>query len=270
MEKKRINSKSLLEKLDLATYAVTFAIFAFSLIFAIVCMITGKQSPVNGYGKYGAYELLQRIGVILLVLVPVILRKLRVQIPPLVTISFNLFIVMAVFCGTFMGLYINTKWWDKFNHVVSGALLGVAGMFFLNAITKNNEKVGSFGIVLYALAFGLMCGAIWEIYEFTGDGLLGTNMQRYRDDHVLVDYVGREALMDTMLDVVADAIGALLAGILCAMATARNRDFLKTFEVKILPKKQAAERACATQATEKSVDTAQAEEDSGEKYDDRA
>lgn len=239
MENQKKHFIKVLNVIDIAVFIVTVAVFAFCLCFAVVSMIIGKESPIDGYGAYTAYELLERAGILLLVFVPLILRLFRVVLPAPATIAFNLFMLITVFGGTFMGLYINTVWWDKFNHTLSGVLLGLAGMFFLNALTRNNEKVGGFGIFLYAFAFAVMCGAVWEIYEFTCDGLLGSNMQKFRDDHSLVPYVGREALVDTMMDVVVDACGAAIAGILCAVATSKNRDFLRMFEIKILPKKEA-------------------------------
>lgn len=240
MNVKEKKSERVLSAIDTAVFVITVAVFAFCLVYATVSMITGKESPIYGYGKYGMYELVQRAGVLCLVFVPFVLRRCRVYIPAAFTIAFNCFIIISVFGGTFMGLYINTKWWDKFNHTLSGILLGLAGMFFLNRITKDNEKVGAGSVVLYAFSFAVMCGVLWEIYEFTIDGIVGANMQKFRNDHTLEEYVGRAALMDTMGDIIVDAIGALAAGILCAVANAKSRSFLRMFEVKILPKKEKA------------------------------
>lgn len=245
MEKQKQKSIKALDLINLIVFIVTLSVFAFCIIYAVVSMILDKESPIVGYGKYGFYELIQRVGIFLLILVPFILRKLRVVLPAPFTIAFNIFMLITVFGGTFMGLYINTHWWDKFNHTLSGVLLGLAGMFFLNSLTKSSEKVGSFGIVLYAFAFAVMCGAVWEIYEFTCDGLFGSNMQKFRNDHTLEEYIGRAALMDTMIDVVVDAVGAVIAGIFCAVMTARNRNFLRIFEIKILPKKTVCDTAAA-------------------------
>lgn len=237
MENQKKNFIKVLNVIDIAVFIVTVSVFAFCICFAAVSMILGKESPIDGYGAYTAYNMLQRVGILIIVLIPFVLRLFRVVLPSPVTIAFNLFMLITVFGGTFMGLYINTNWWDKFNHTLSGVLLGLGGMFFLNALTRNNEKVSAFGIFLYAFAFAVMCGAVWEIYEFACDGLLGSNMQKFRNDHSLVEYVGREALIDTMMDIVVDACGAVVAGILCAVATSKNRDFLRMFEIKILPKK---------------------------------
>ena len=59
-------------------------------------------------------------------------------------------------------------------------------------------------------------GALWEIYEFSFDGLLGMNMQKFRlEDGTLL--IGHEALRDTMEDIITDAIGALIVSVVGAL-----------------------------------------------------
>jgi hypothetical protein len=58
-----------------------------------------------------------------------------------------------------------------------------------------------------------MIGAIWESYEFLGDGLLGLNMQKFKlADGTLL--VGHEALKDTMYDIIIDSVSALVVVII--------------------------------------------------------
>ena len=58
-----------------------------------------------------------------------------------------------------------------------------------------------------------MIGALWEIYEFTGDGLFGLNMQKYMLENG-TQLVGRAALGDTMKDIIVDVLGSLLASVI--------------------------------------------------------
>jgi len=55
--------------------------------------------------------------------------------------------------------------------------------------------------VPFLFAFGV--GALWELFEFAMDSILGTNMQKT----MLGDASG---LTDTMLDLLVDALGALV------------------------------------------------------------
>ena len=53
-------------------------------------------------------------------------------------------------------------------------------------------------------------GSLWEIYEFTADGLFGLSMQKFMTAQGEL-LVGHEALRDTMKDIIVDVLGALLA-----------------------------------------------------------
>lgn len=223
----------ILKIIDITVFTIALLCFLFCLVFSVIGMIAGFESPINGYGAYTAFEIVQRAGILALMLVPFVLRKCRIIIPRPVTTAFYVFLLITTFGGTFMGLYINTNWWDKFNHTLSGVLLGIAGLFFLNALTKQNDKVSAFGTFVYVFAFALMCGTVWEIYEFACDGILGSNMQKFRNDHTLVEYIGRAALTDTMGDIIVDAVGGAVAGIASAIAVSRNRNFLRIFEIGI-------------------------------------
>ena len=57
-----------------------------------------------------------------------------------------------------------------------------------------------------------MIGALWEIYEFSFDALLGLNMQKHTTAEG-AGLVGKEALSDTMKDLIIDALAALAVAV---------------------------------------------------------
>ena len=69
---------------------------------------------------------------------------------------------------------------------------------------------------------------LWEFYEFTFDGLLGMNMQRYMaaGGELLR---GRAALMDTMGDLLMDFLGSLGLALVGYFGIKRDLSWLKTF-----------------------------------------
>ena len=234
-----VNNKKdkVLEIIDSVVCFVSAGIFAFCLVGAIVCMCIGKESPINGYGLYRPIEILQRLGGLAAVMLTFVIKKIGVKLPPYVTILYNIFVVLTVFGGTIMGLYINTDWWDKFNHTISGVLLGVAGMFFVNSLTEDSQKVNGFSVFITVFSVALMCGAVWEIYEYTCDGIFGLNMQKFMNDLSGEMYIGHEALKDTMGDITVDALGGLISGIVCAILSVKNIDFVRKFKVSYQPKR---------------------------------
>ena len=64
-------------------------------------------------------------------------------------------------------------------------------------------------VSLFAFCFALAAGAVWEIYEYTVDGVMHLNMQKYATEAGVM-LIGRAALRDTMKDIIFDALAALL------------------------------------------------------------
>ena len=250
-----IKSKSdrAFEIIDIVVEAISAGIFAFCLVWASVCMAIGKPSPIHGYGQYRTVEILQQLGGLAVVSLPFIVKKIGVKLPPYVTILFNIFVVLTVFGGTIMGLYINTNWWDKFNHTISGVLLGMAGMFFVNSLTKGKDEVGGFSVFIVVFSVALMCGAVWEIYEYTCDGIFTLNMQKFMDDLTGEVYVGHAALKDTMGDITVDALGGLIAGIVCAVLSVKDMSFVRKFAVSFEPRRGKTAQKSVSAAEEKAV-----------------
>ena len=56
-------------------------------------------------------------------------------------------------------------------------------------------------------------GVLWEIYEFSFDGLLGLNMQKFALENG-ANLVGRMALRDTMKDLIVDSVGAFIVSLI--------------------------------------------------------
>ena len=86
---------------------------------------------------------------------------------------------------------------------------------------------------MFAFCFALAAGSVWEIYEYTFDGLLTLNMQKYAlEDGTLL--VGREALRDTMKDIIVDALSALIISILGFLTIKKDKlakDYEKATEI---------------------------------------
>ena len=58
----------------------------------------------------------------------------------------------------------------------------------------------------------MFCGVVWEIYEYIGDGLTGSNMQKYMSYGGEIK-IGRDALVDTMSDIILEFISSLFTSL---------------------------------------------------------
>ena len=125
-----------------------------------------------------------------------------------------------------MGFYSRVPRWDDILHSLSGALLAVLGfaiVMIYNKKSKNITGTISAGFMaVFAFSFALAIGAVWEIYQYTGDGLLGMSMQRFlaEDGSGLV---GRAALYDTMKDIIVDTLSALITSVIGGILISKRR-----------------------------------------------
>ena len=87
--------------------------------------------------------------------------------------------------------------------------LGFSVVSLLNKTDRIPMKLSPFFVSLFAFCFALSVGVFWEFYEFSFDKLLELNMQKFMlEDGTML--VSREALADTMMDLVVDAVGAFV------------------------------------------------------------
>ena len=151
------------------------------------------------------------LGLCVMMLPTIIERKWQLGITNAIYVLYYIFLYCAVFLGEVLEFYYLIPHWDTILHFFSGAMLGALG-FILVDILNRNEKVrvslSPLFVAVFAFCFALAAGAVWEIYEFTGDTLLGLNMQKCLTEHGM-PLVGYAALRDTMKDIVVDALAAL-------------------------------------------------------------
>lgn len=196
----------------------------------IIGMIT-----VIAQAAYAVYCLIQQNYIIMLeclagvalVIAPVLIdKRFRLDLPELLYIFYFIFIFAAIFLGSGLGFYSKLPRWDDILHSLSGALLTVLGFAIVILYNKRSERVSgtiSAGFTaVFAFCFALAVGAVWEIYEYTGDGLLNMSMQRFlaADGSGLV---GRAALYDTMKDIIVDASSALTTSVIGGIVLSKRR-----------------------------------------------
>lgn len=128
-------------------------------------------------------------------------RSFRVHFPIEFQLLLNLFIYSSIFLGEIRGYYTRFWWWDIVLHTGSGIALGFIGFLILYSLYQTRQIVISpFLLALFSFCFALSLGALWEIFEFAMDSWFGFNMQK-------------SGLVDTMWDLIVDAIGALIVAI---------------------------------------------------------
>ncbi len=198
------------------TGILLFITLFFSIIFIIIKMINAPSViSEDAYTKVRSdyvLMLLQCIlGIIVMFIPSVVERKLYIDIPNKMEIMYFIFLYCAIYLGEVRNFYFLIPYWDLILHAFSGAMLGALGfslVSYFNDMKVLETNLSPFFVALFAFCFALASGAVWEIYEFLADSLLGTNMQKFilADGTVLA---GHAALRDTMTDLIVDALSSL-------------------------------------------------------------
>jgi hypothetical protein len=95
---------------------------------------------------------------LIIILIPTILKKQHIEIPPEIEIILFVFVIISFFLGSIRGLIIQTFF---------GLALGFVGFSLMLILYKNSKiKPNYFLIFLFALSFSLALGALSELTKF--------------------------------------------------------------------------------------------------------
>jgi uncharacterized membrane protein YjdF len=188
-----------------------------SVIYAIIGIIRADPGaiPMLPYGRMKSdytLMLLQCLLGIAIMFLPFILEKhWNLAITNRMHILFVIFLYCAIVLGEVRSFYYKIPHWDSLLHYFSGAMLGVIGFSIIDTLNDSKSvrvyMTDKF-VAVFSFCFALSLGALWEIYEFVGDGVLSLNMQKYAlEDGTLL--IGRLALQDTIKDLIVDSLGAI-------------------------------------------------------------
>lgn len=151
------------------------------------------------------------VSVLAVILTPVMApRVMPVPIPSEIQIAAALFLFATLFLGEVRDYYERIWWWDLALHASAGLLLGLFGFLVVYMLNENETvdfRMRPSFVALFALAFSVALGAIWEIFEYGMDELFGLNMQKPRPGDP-------SGLIDTMRDLIVDTLGAALAAVI--------------------------------------------------------
>lgn len=136
---------------------------------------------------------------------PELLReRLPVEIPSEIQILAILFVFATLFLGEVRDYYERIWWWDLALHGTAGLLMGLLGFLIVYVLNESRSvriKMRPSFVAMFAFAFALAIGNLWEIFEFAMDRAFGLTMQKATPGDP-------SGLTDTMWDLVVNAVGA--------------------------------------------------------------
>ncbi len=142
-------------------------------------------------------------------------RRWKLPVPDMLYCQYYMFLYCAIFLGEVFNFYDLIPFWDTLLHSFSAVMLSLLGITIVDVLNRSGRISVSLSpafTAVFAFCFALALGAAWEIYEYSLDGLLGLNMQKFRtaEGEILA---GRAALQDTMEDLIWDGGSALCASL---------------------------------------------------------
>nr|MDD6336738.1 hypothetical protein [bacterium] len=195
-----------------------FVTLVISLVFVVIRLIQAPEHMPEGEefvrvkSDYRLMVLQCVLGIAVMFIPTLLDRKFNIRFPNYIDILYYLFLYGAVFLGEIRHFYYVVPHWDDFLHSFSGAMLGALG-FSLVSVLNSSDKVhvhlSPAFIAIFSFCFAEAVGVVWELYEYTMDGIMGLNMQKYALEYGEA-LIGREALKDTMTDLTVSTIGALV------------------------------------------------------------
>ena len=119
---------------------------------------------------------------------------LRITLPSALEVIILLFIFSAEILGELNSFYVRIPHWDTMMHTINGFCCAAIGFALVDILNRNERfslKLSPLYLAIAAFCFSMTIGALWEVFEFSVDGIGGKDMQK---DTVL------HTISSTMLD----------------------------------------------------------------------
>ncbi len=187
-----------------------------SAIFLIIRLFLAPAGNDVPYGRVKSDYVLMLVqcilGLFAMTLPGLLSHRFQIEIPSGMLVLYAIFLYGAIFLGEVRSFYYTVPHWDTILHTFSGGMLGALGFSFVTLLNKTDKiplNLSPIFIAIFAFCFAVTLGVFWEIYEFTFDGVLGLNMQKFSLESGEL-LMGRAALQDTMKDLIVDCLGAFI------------------------------------------------------------
>lgn len=163
-----------------------------------------------------------------------ILKYFKLEISDLLYILGSISMIFSVQVGLIMNVYASLKGYDSIIHFANGGLLVLVGIFALSLLVEKEtfNKLSPLLVVVFAFSFASTLGVLWEIFEYFADGLVKSNMQRYKTVDTGALLIGREALKDTMKDFILNTSGSLIVSWLLYFDIKRGSTYVSQMYIK--------------------------------------
>ena len=103
------------------------------------------------------------------------------MLPGTLEVIILLFIFAAEILGEINSFYIRVPHWDTMLHTMNGFLCAAIGFALIDLLNRSERfsfQLSPFYLAIVAFCFSMTVGVLWEFFEYTGDRVLGFDMQK--------------------------------------------------------------------------------------------
>lgn len=227
-------------KLKYLILVVVFILLTASIFYGVYMYFKVPDGSSKHEGVRLKSDYLQMIGQSVLGMLMIYIPKkvedrMEIDVPNIMEILYIIFLFSAIYLGEIQHFYSRFPFWDTLLHFFSACMLSAVGfqmVNFLTGIKKFNLRLNPLFVSIFAFCFSVTAGALWEVFEFSGDGLMGSNMQKFMT-YKGETLIGREALRDTMEDIIVDILGSLAIAIIGYFYLRHHRKIENSQEVEL-------------------------------------
>lgn len=207
------------------SFIVPILFIVFRMLFSTV---PASDKAYHSNADYALMLVQCLLGLIAINIPSLLSRRFNFEVPMVLYGLYIVFLYCAIFLGEVRSFYYVIPFWDDILHCMSSMMTGLFAFMLVTILNRNENTVFTLSrgfVVLFAFCFSITIGALWEIYEFVFDGLLGLNMQKFMEADGTI-LTGRAALSDTMTDLIVDSIGALISTLLGYLAIKADKKWI--------------------------------------------
>jgi hypothetical protein len=175
------------------------------------------------------------LGIFAMMLPGLLEHRINLVISSKMLVLYALFLYCAIYLGEVRSFYYAIPYWDNIMHFFSGCMLSTLGFSFIVLLNRTDKipiNLSPEFISVFTFCFAVTLGTLWEIYEYSMDGLFGLNMQKFAlgDGTQLV---GHAAVSDTMEDLVVDCISAFAISAVGYLSLKHKKGWIERFLLRI-------------------------------------
>lgn len=165
---------------------IVYVIWVTLVLAALVALVTARWTMV-----------FVSLATLVFSMLPVLfVERFKIRLPVSFFTGIVIFVFAAIFLGEAFDFYGKYWWWDALLHGVSAIGFGLTGFVFVFMLFEGDRFAAPpLAIAFVAYCFAITMGVSWEIFEFAMDQVFGLHMQK-------------SGLVDTMWDLIVDAIGS--------------------------------------------------------------